>query len=47
MQKVSALNAMTFHSGVLSEHGRAAPQLETTVAKVEIEVTPARTAEVR
>ena len=38
---------MTFHSEVLSEHGGAAPQLETTVAMVEIEVTPSRAARVR
>ena len=45
--RMSIGDAMTFHSGVLSEHGRAAPQLETTVAKVEVAVTPARTAGVR
>ena len=40
-------DAMTFHSEVLSEHGGASPQLETTVAMVEVEVTPNREAAVR
>ena len=44
--RMSIGDAMTFHSGVLSEPG-IAPQLETTVAMVEIEVTPAATAGVR
>ena len=40
-------DAMTLHSEVLSEHGGASPQLETTVAMVEVEVTPNREAAVR
>ena len=45
--RMSIGDAMTYHSEVLSEHGGTAPQLETTVAMVEIEVTPTRTAGVR
>ena len=45
--RMSIGDAMTFHSDVLSEHGGAAPQLETTVAMVEIEVTLSPAAGVR
>ena len=45
--RMSIGSAMTFHSGMLSEHDGGAPQLETTVAMVEVEVTPAATAGVR
>ena len=45
--RMSIGDAMTFHSGVLSEHSGAASQLETTAATVEIEFTPARPAGVR
>ena len=45
--RMSISEAMEFHSGVLSEHGGPASQLETTVAMVEVEVTPSRAAGVR
>ena len=45
--RMSICDAMTFHSETLSEHGGTAPQLETTVAIVEVEVTQSRAAGVR
>ena len=45
--RMSICDAMTFHSETLSEHGGTAPQLETTVAMVEVEVTQSRAAGVR
>ena len=45
--RMSICDAMTFHSETLSEHGGTAPQLETTVAMVEAEVTQSRAAGVR
>ena len=45
--RMSISDAMTFHGGMLSEHGHPATQMETTVAMVEVEVTPSRAAGVR
>ena len=44
--RMSIGDAMTFHSELLDEHGHAAPELETTVAMVEVEVSQARAARV-